>query len=1626
MGETYFEMLKSELHKAYSVATEARRKGYDPSDEIEVRIAKDVAARVEGIVGPPGVSEHIRSMEKSGMAREDIAFEIAHKIAAGELLKANKEFLIEQAVRTGLGILTEGVLVAPTEGIARVKIKQNPDGSDYVAVYFAGPIRSAGGTAAALSLVLADIARRVCGISEYRATDTQTMRYVEEVNTYETRCVHLQYLPPEEHMKVIAQNVPICIDGDPTEDVEVSAYRDVPGVETNRVRGGVPLVMCEGVALKAAKLLKYTKRLNLGWGWLEKIIKIKKKADRIEIKPDNSYLEGLVAGRPVFAYPSRKGGFRLRYGRSNTNGLMAKNIHPATMVLLDNFLAFGTHMKIERPGKGCVVAAHEGLEPPVVKLNDGRVMKVRTLREAEAVKEDVAEILFIGDMLCNYGDFLKSNHPLIPGGYCEEWWERELEAKGLKPPENMHAAALFDFSRKHGVSLHPEYTYHWHDLSAEQLKELALWLRKGHPVMDEGRVKELVLPQSEAKRVLEELLVEHRVHEGNVVVSGDDAYALLSSLDALKEGRIDFSRFDAGWESSKDPLEFVNGLAGIRIKAKAPTYVGARMGRPEKAKERKMDGSPQVLFPTGSFKNRSIMKHYRVLKGREGEKTINLELTRFRCGKCGKLGFYRRCDVCGSRAVEERICQECGRSVKSDIHCDRKTLPYDRRPVDIVSMVDSLRGRLDGAPEDLKGVKGLSNALRIPERLEKGFLRAKHDVYVFRDGTSRFDASDVTLSHFRPKDIGMSLERLRELGYERDYLGNRLERDDQTLALRHQDIVLSEAGAVYLMRVADFIDDMLVNVYGMRPFYNIRKKEDLIGHLTVGLSPHTSAGVLTRVIGFTKANVGYGHPYFHTAKRRNCFYRDTEIIIWDKINQRYLKEELGSLTERVMLENPGKVRQLDKNTQRIDAPKGLFAFGIDSKSHNMILKKIKYFIKSHPSNEWLKITTTTNRSLTVTPDHNILFVKDGNLQVAEAKNIGEGANLPVCLKLDSPKSEVADLNLAEAFSELEPQEKNVVMLRAKSYFKDLFYQNRDLLCEILPLREYEKKSPIQWYRSVPLSHFEIMMRHGLCTYGDLPEDTRVAMKRDDMSLPLRIAIDEDLMLIFGYYVAEGYGRESKSCYQVNFRICNKQMLKKLLKAIKNIFGKKPYLSENNTQIAVCSRLIYLLFKKIFKTGTSAKNKRIPNIIFSLHDDLIRSFISAYFDGDGSVVASPPRIHFYSVSQKLLDDIGTLLLRFGILCRYGKNKHRMPGKKLLERYRQLGTTPKTTSLGFISLYGKDQRKFAKLCSSSITHKEERLAHLRSKGYETSTRYLQYRGRRIPIVPQSDYVYDKVKSIESFTENTSAYCLDVEGDSLPERNVLLNNQIVTVRCDGDEDSVMLLMDALINFSRRYLDERRGGTMDAPLVLTIEVNPKEVDDEAHCIEFVSQYPLEFYEAAERFTPPGDIKIKTVKDVLGTPEQFEIPLTHPGGSLDEGNTRTAYVELESIPEKIDVQFRLQERLRPVDIRDAAERLILSHFIPDLYGNLRSFSRQTFRCVSCNTIYRRVPLAGKCSRCGGNLLLTINKGGIEKYLQISRDIVQRYELPLYLKQRLDLLEKEIQSIFEDDKIKQTGLSDFL
>lgn len=70
-------------------------------------------------------------------------------------------------------------------------------------------------------------------------------------------------------------------------------------------------------------------------------------------------------------------------------------------------------------------------------------------------------------------------------------------------------------------------------------------------------------------------------------------------------------------------------------------------------------------------------------------------------------------------------------------------------------------------PESLKGVLGLSSRDKTLSPLEKGILRAKHGINIFKDGTVRYDLTDLLLTHFRPDEICTSPGARQSLGYTR-------------------------------------------------------------------------------------------------------------------------------------------------------------------------------------------------------------------------------------------------------------------------------------------------------------------------------------------------------------------------------------------------------------------------------------------------------------------------------------------------------------------------------------------------------------------------------------------------------------------------------------------------------------------------------------------------------------------------------------------------------------------------------------------------------------------------------------------------------------------------------------------
>src|SRR3989344_4357368 len=603
----YFEELEKGIQEVYKVAEKARALNYDPADHVEIPIARNMVERVEGllsVVAPQlknsGMTQRIEELEeKYGKLDWRVAMMASLEVAQEKFCKfEDKKKAMETGIRVGLAYLSNGVVSSPLEGFTELKINKRKDGKEYFCLMFSGPIRSAGTTITCGSIFVADYIRKKMGYFDYDPTEEEIKRAMVEVHFFHERVNNLQYLPSEPEIEFMVKNLPVQINGEPSEKLDVSNYKDLDRVGTNKLRNGFSLVIGEALTQKAPKF----------WG---------------KIKPDYTYIKDLVAGRPVLTHPLRTGGFRLRYGRSRTSGLSSMSMHPATMIMLREYIGIGTQLRYERPGKSSAMGSCDSIEGPIVKLNDQSVVFVETEEQAKQIKDNVDEILFLGDFLVNYGEFFNRAHILVPCGYNEEWWLQEfkkaikeknseinfkklskelqmeenlLEELFKKPKTKISIEDLINISLKYNIPLHPRYTYHWKDINKHQFLSLLNWFKKGEIVQDK-----IILPLTydlnkdledvDAKRVLELLGVPHEVIlNEKVVIKDDDAKALLFTL---RNFEVDDDKED------EDVLKILEKTCKIKIRDKSGTYIGARMGRPEKAKLRKLTGSPHVLFPVG-------------------------------------------------------------------------------------------------------------------------------------------------------------------------------------------------------------------------------------------------------------------------------------------------------------------------------------------------------------------------------------------------------------------------------------------------------------------------------------------------------------------------------------------------------------------------------------------------------------------------------------------------------------------------------------------------------------------------------------------------------------------------------------------------------------------------------------------------------------------------------------------------------------------------------------------------------------------------------------------------------------------------------------------------------------------
>jgi DNA polymerase II large subunit len=254
----YYSNLSKDTYTIFEHAALAKSSLVDSSGIIEPKIAFDLADRVSKM-HDIDIAEPLRELLKIN-GKEFSALILSKEIALGKysLTDATLEQKLDLAVRVGLAIVTEGVTIAPLQGISEVKIKKNKDCTEYLSVSIAGPMRSAGGTESAVTILIADHVRKAVGLSKYQANcfDDETGRFIEELRIYEREASSFQFHILDEDIEHVITNLPVELDGVDTDPFEVVNHKGMVRIKTNRVRGGALRVLNDGLIGRSKNYLK--------------------------------------------------------------------------------------------------------------------------------------------------------------------------------------------------------------------------------------------------------------------------------------------------------------------------------------------------------------------------------------------------------------------------------------------------------------------------------------------------------------------------------------------------------------------------------------------------------------------------------------------------------------------------------------------------------------------------------------------------------------------------------------------------------------------------------------------------------------------------------------------------------------------------------------------------------------------------------------------------------------------------------------------------------------------------------------------------------------------------------------------------------------------------------------------------------------------------------------------------------------------------------------------------------------------------------------------------------------------------------------------------------------------------
>jgi len=159
---------------------------------------------------------------------------------------------------------------------------------------------------------------------------------------------------------------------------------------------------------------------------------------------------------------------------------------------------------------------------------------------------------------------------------------------------------------------------------------------------------------------------------------------------------------------------------------------------------------------------------------------------------------------------------------------------------------------------------------------------------------------------------------------------------------------------------------------------------------------------------------------------------------------------------------------------------------------------------------------------------------------------------------------------------------------------------------------------------------------------NLPDEPILKVKR-------HIRLDEDFAKLLGYYAAEGSIFSNSSGTEFSFHSNETLYHRDVERLVNKVFGlnTSTFVRGNRARVLLSSSIVAKIFSNL--VGRGSRNKKIPDDIFTSPEDVIKSFLNGFINGDGGSYDYGNEISITTVSSNLARQYQKLMLDFGEFC-----------------------------------------------------------------------------------------------------------------------------------------------------------------------------------------------------------------------------------------------------------------------------------------------------------------------------------------------------------------------------------------